>query len=74
MQIYPKTLNEIMKSEEKYLTLYEKNPIATDIRYFIKCIYNILFKGAKKLLNHFNSKFRYNYYLSSIAPISHIPF
>ena len=43
----PKTLNEIMESEEKYLYLYEKNPVQTDIKYFFRCIYNIIFKGAR---------------------------
>jgi lipopolysaccharide/colanic/teichoic acid biosynthesis glycosyltransferase len=43
----PKTLNEIMESEVRYLTLYEKNHIKTDIKYFIKCVGNILFKGAR---------------------------
>ena len=43
----PKTLDEIMESEDKYLTLYDKNPISTDIKYFAKCIGNILFKGAR---------------------------
>ena len=43
----PKTFAEIMESEEKYLDLYMQNPIWTDIKYFIKCIYNILFKGAR---------------------------
>ena len=43
----PKTLDEIMESEERYLTSYEKKPLATDIRYFIQCIYNIVFKGAR---------------------------
>ena len=43
----PKTLNDIMKSEEKYLDSYDKRPKATDIRYFFLCLHNILFKGAR---------------------------
>ena len=43
----PRTFNEIMKSEEKYLFLYEKNRVLTDIIYFIKCTYNILFKRVR---------------------------
>ena len=43
----PKTLVEIMESEERYLKLFEKNPIGTDVKYFFKCILNILFKGAR---------------------------
>lgn len=43
----PKTLEEIMDSEERYLTAYEKNPIMTDIKYFFKAVGNILLKGAR---------------------------
>lgn len=43
----PKTLDEIMESEKKYLKLYEVNPILTDIKYFFKCLYNIFIKGAR---------------------------
>jgi len=40
----PKTLDEIMASEMKYLLAYEKHPYTTDIKYFFKAIYNIIFK------------------------------
>ncbi|MEL7270216.1 MAG: sugar transferase [Bacteroidota bacterium] len=43
----PKTLDEIVKSEEKYLDLYMKNPILTDLKYFFKIIANIVFKGKR---------------------------
>ena len=43
----PKSLNEIMESEKKYLEEYEKNPLKTDIKYFFKCFNNILFNGAR---------------------------
>ena len=43
----PKTFTEILRSEEIYLDMYERNPIRTDIKYFSKCITNILFKGAR---------------------------
>jgi len=43
----PKSLEEIMASEIKYLDAYEKNPIWTDIRYFFKAFYNIVFKRAR---------------------------
>jgi lipopolysaccharide/colanic/teichoic acid biosynthesis glycosyltransferase len=43
----PKTLDEIMDSEMRYLEAYEKNPILTDIRYFFKSFYNILIKKAR---------------------------
>ena len=43
----PKTLNEIMESEEKYLDSFEKNPIKTDVIYLLKCFNNILFKGTR---------------------------
>jgi lipopolysaccharide/colanic/teichoic acid biosynthesis glycosyltransferase len=43
----PKTFQEIMESEKRYLTAYEKNPIITDLRYFFKASYNILFKKVR---------------------------
>jgi lipopolysaccharide/colanic/teichoic acid biosynthesis glycosyltransferase len=43
----PKSLDEIMDSEEKYLDEYEKNPLMTDVKYFSKAVSNILFKGAR---------------------------
>lgn len=43
----PKTLDEIMASELKYLQEYEKHPIKTDIQYFFKSIYNIIIKRAR---------------------------
>jgi len=43
----PKTLEEIMDSEMKYLEAYEKHPLRTDIKYFFKAFYNIIFKHAR---------------------------
>lgn len=43
----PKTFAEIMESEKKYLDAYEKRPVRTDIRYFFKATYNILFKKVR---------------------------
>jgi lipopolysaccharide/colanic/teichoic acid biosynthesis glycosyltransferase len=43
----PKTLEEIELSEKKYLDAYEKNPIKTDIKYFIKAVNNILVKNKR---------------------------
>ena len=43
----PKTLDEIMESEKKYLDSYDKHPILTDIKYFIVCSYNILINKAR---------------------------
>jgi lipopolysaccharide/colanic/teichoic acid biosynthesis glycosyltransferase len=43
----PDTLEGLMDSEEKYLRSYEKNPLITDIKYFIKAFYNIIFKQAR---------------------------
>jgi lipopolysaccharide/colanic/teichoic acid biosynthesis glycosyltransferase len=40
----PKTLEDIMASEMKYLDAYERHPHRTDIKYFFKAAYNILFK------------------------------
>ncbi len=43
----PKTIDEIMASEMKYLEAYEKRPFRTDFKYFFKAIYNIIFKKAR---------------------------
>ena len=43
----PKTLEEIMESEMRYLEAYSNSPISTDFRYFFKIVNNILFKGAR---------------------------
>lgn len=40
----PKTLDEIMASEHKYLDAYAKHPLWTDIRYFFASAYNIIIK------------------------------
>lgn len=43
----PKTFDEIVASELKYLEAYEKNPLRTDFRYFWKAFTNIVFKRAR---------------------------
>jgi lipopolysaccharide/colanic/teichoic acid biosynthesis glycosyltransferase len=43
----PKTFEEIMDSENRYLDAYAKNPLWTDFRYFFLAFYNILFKSAR---------------------------
>ncbi|MBN1214622.1 MAG: sugar transferase [Candidatus Lokiarchaeota archaeon] len=43
----PKTLNEIIISELKYLDSYFKKPLRTDIKYFFKAFYNIIFRHAR---------------------------
>lgn len=43
----PTGMDEIYESERKYLRAYLESPIQTDIRYFFKTFYNILFKGAR---------------------------
>ncbi|GHA46085.1 hypothetical protein GCM10007103_28950 [Salinimicrobium marinum] len=43
----PKTLEEIMASEMKYLEAYEKAPFQTDMKYFWLAVKSILFKGAR---------------------------
>lgn len=40
----PKTLEEIMESEKRYMDAYEKHPVRTDIRYFFKASTNIIFR------------------------------
>ncbi|MEI6434099.1 MAG: sugar transferase [Bacteroidota bacterium] len=43
----PKTLEEVMDSEMRYLEAYEKNPIRTDFYYFRKALYQIIIKQAR---------------------------
>jgi len=43
----PKTLDDIMDSELRYLEAYKKHPIRTDIRYFFMAWRNIVFKKAR---------------------------
>ena len=43
----PKTIDDIMASEMKYLEAYEKHPFWTDFTYFFKAFYNIFIKRAR---------------------------
>jgi lipopolysaccharide/colanic/teichoic acid biosynthesis glycosyltransferase len=43
----PKSFEEIIESERKYLKLKELHPFTTDIKYFFKACYNIIFNGAR---------------------------
>lgn len=43
----PKTLEEIIDSELRYLSAYEKSPRLTDLRYFFKAFYTIVFLRAR---------------------------
>src|ERR1017187_929335 len=43
----PKTLDEVLESERKYLLAYKKNPIKTDLKYLFGCGYNIIIKKAR---------------------------
>ena len=43
----PVTFQEICDSERKYLDLYFKKPIKTDISYFFKAFYNIIIKRKR---------------------------
>lgn len=43
----PKTMDEIMASEMKYLEAYEKSPFLTDWKYFWMAFNNIVFKKAR---------------------------
>src|ERR1035437_1218691 len=45
----PKSFDEVLDSERKYLLAYKRNPIKTDIKYFVKCLYNIFIKHARSL-------------------------
>ncbi len=43
----PKTFDEHMASESRYLDAYAKAPFRTDFKYFFKAIYNIIFRRAR---------------------------
>lgn len=43
----PKTMEEIVQTELKYLEEYSKKPRRTDIKYFFKAFINIVFKKAR---------------------------
>lgn len=43
----PSSLEEIMDSEMRYLEAYERHPWRTDLKYFGKALYNILFRRAR---------------------------
>ncbi|MBE0644930.1 MAG: sugar transferase [Bacteroidetes bacterium] len=43
----PKTLEEVMESEARYLDAYEQHPWQTDWRYFWAAMYNIFIKRAR---------------------------
>lgn len=43
----PKSLNEIIDSEIRYLDAFDKHPVKTDLKYFFKAFYNIVFKRAR---------------------------
>ncbi len=43
----PKTFEEVVESENKYLDAYEKHPLMTDIRYLLVAIFNILVKRSR---------------------------
>ena len=43
----PKTFDEIVDSEMKYIEQYGKAPFQTDVKYFFKAVSNILFNGAR---------------------------
>jgi lipopolysaccharide/colanic/teichoic acid biosynthesis glycosyltransferase len=43
----PKTFEEIVASESKYLDEYEKSPLTTDLKYFFKALWNILINKAR---------------------------
>jgi lipopolysaccharide/colanic/teichoic acid biosynthesis glycosyltransferase len=43
----PNSIKEIELSEKRYLDAYEKNPIKTDIKYFMRAVNNILVKKKR---------------------------
>jgi len=45
----PKSFEEHIAAEKKYLNKYINNPLLTDIKYFFKALFNILFKNARSM-------------------------
>jgi lipopolysaccharide/colanic/teichoic acid biosynthesis glycosyltransferase len=43
----PKTLDEIVASEVRYMDAYDQKPWRTDLRYFVQILKNIFFKKAR---------------------------
>lgn len=43
----PKTLEEVQENELKYLEEYEKHPFLTDVKYFTRAMFNIIFRKAR---------------------------
>ena len=43
----PNSLEGLFESEKKYILAYKKHPIKTDLEYFFKALYNIIFKKAR---------------------------
>lgn len=43
----PKTFEDIVASEKRYLDEYSRKPVRTDIKYFFRSFYNILIKRAR---------------------------
>jgi lipopolysaccharide/colanic/teichoic acid biosynthesis glycosyltransferase len=43
----PKTFDEIVESERRYLNAYHRSPWLTDVRYLFSALTNILFRGAR---------------------------
>ena len=43
----PNSFEEIVESERQYLLSKQNKPFTTDVKYFVKAVYNILFKKAR---------------------------
>ena len=43
----PKSLDEIIESELKYLENYEKAPLKTDIKYLFMALKNVFIRGIR---------------------------
>jgi lipopolysaccharide/colanic/teichoic acid biosynthesis glycosyltransferase len=43
----PRNFNEIIESERRYLLRKLEQPVRTDVEYFFKAVYNIVFRGAR---------------------------
>ncbi len=43
----PKTIDDVVEIERRYLQAYDRNPLGTDIRYLTRFIYNVVLKRVR---------------------------
>ena len=46
-KVHPVTIEDVQESERRYLEMYIKHPIKTDLTYMWRVVTNIIIKGAR---------------------------